>query len=179
MTRVSLFVPHLLSRCLWKAALQDLGIYWYLHLYYCPSNSKWLERFFFFFLSINGYQQWLYTLLIRTNSIKCIIGFPWASVWSSNFIYYHQGTSVTDMISLKGNRYSFKGNNSFQIVLLVFGEGYTLKEKNSRRLGAKSFLSELTPMQKGFGVEKSKQEISKVVSLIKNGVKPTQCIQLL
>ena len=71
------------------------------------------------------------------------------------------------MISLKGNRYSFKRNNSFQIVLLVFGEGSTLKEKNSRRLGAKSFLSELIPIQKGFGVEKSKQETSKVVSLIK------------
>ena len=45
-------------------------------------------------------------------------------------------------------------------------------------LGANSFLLELTSYLKGFGVQKIKQDITKVVSLVKkNRGKFTQCIQ--
>ena len=62
-----------------------------------------------------------------------------------------------------------------------------LKGKNLLPLGANSFLSEQINFQKGIHVEKSKQEVTKVVSLLKmggrggggggGGRKSTKCIQ--
>ena len=53
----------------------------------------------------------------------------------------------------------------------------TLKGKNLLPLEANSFLLEY-PFQKGFGVWKSKQDITEVVSLVKNGRKSTKSIHI-
>ena len=47
--------------------------------------------------------------------------------------------------------------------------GSTLKGKNLLPLGPDSFLLEQTPFWKGLRVQKSKQEVAKVVSLVQNG----------
>ena len=47
--------------------------------------------------------------------------------------------------------------------------GSTLKGKNLLPLGANSFLVEESPFQKGFVVQTNKQEVSKIVSLVKKG----------
>ena len=52
-----------------------------------------------------------------------------------------------------------------------------LKGKNLLPLEANSFLSEQTPFQKGIAVHENKQEVSKVVSLVKNDRKSTWCTQ--
>ena len=49
----------------------------------------------------------------------------------------------------------------------------SLKGKNWLPLGANSFLSEQTLFQKESGMQESKQEVTKVVSLVKNGRKKT------
>ena len=48
-------------------------------------------------------------------------------------------------------------------------KGATLKEKNLLPLGANSFLLEQTPFQKELDVPELKQEVTKVVSLLKHG----------
>ena len=55
----------------------------------------------------------------------------------------------------------------------------TLKGKNLLPRGANSFLLGYAPFQKGVGVPERKQEITKVVSLLKNGGKSTVCIKSL
>ena len=50
-------------------------------------------------------------------------------------------------------------------------KGSILIEKNLLRMGANSFLLEKTPFQKRIGVQESKQEVTKVVSLVRNGGK--------
>ena len=48
-------------------------------------------------------------------------------------------------------------------------KGSSLKRKNLPSFGANSFRSEEIPFQKGFRLQKSKQEVTKVVSLVKYG----------
>ena len=56
--------------------------------------------------------------------------------------------------------------------------GYTLKGKKLLPLGANSFLLEYIPFQKELGEQESKQEVSKVISLVKIPGKSTNCIHL-
>ena len=51
--------------------------------------------------------------------------------------------------------------------MLPFEKVSTLKGKNLLPTGANSFLLELTPFQKGFAVQESKQEATMVVSPLK------------
>ena len=47
--------------------------------------------------------------------------------------------------------------------------GSTLTGKNLLPVGANSYLLEKTPFQKGIGVQERKQQVTKVVSLVKMG----------
>ena len=62
------------------------------------------------------------------------------------------------------------------LFLLLSEKGSTLKGKNLLPLGANSFLLEQTLFQKGTGVPESKQEVTKVVFLVKNSRKSVECI---
>ena len=81
------------------------------------------------------------------------------------------------------SRKSKKKYNSFLSHLLVInGNGYTFWGVNypnhiASLLGANSFLLEQTLFQKGPDVQESQQEVTKIVSLVKNGGKSTKCIQ--
>ena len=77
-------------------------------------------------------------------------------------------------MDLKENVYTLKGCNSFW---QASEEGSTLKGKSLLPLGANSFLLEKIQFQKGLCVQESKQEITKVVSLLKYGGKSTKCIK--
>ena len=55
-------------------------------------------------------------------------------------------------------------------------KGSTLEGKNLLLVGANSFLLECTPFSEGTGVQESKQEVAKVVSLAENGGTSSKCI---
>ena len=63
----------------------------------------------------------------------------------------------------------FFTETTVKIVCLPSEKGSILKGKNLLPQGANSFLLELTPFQKGLGVQETKQELTKTVSLVQNG----------
>ena len=63
------------------------------------------------------------------------------------------------------------------LFLLTSEKGSTLKGKNLLpAMGANSFLLEQTTYQKANSIQESKQDLTKVVSLVKIGRKSTKCI---
>ena len=59
------------------------------------------------------------------------------------------------------------------------GKESTLKGKNLLLRGANSFLLEWTPFEKRISVQDSKQEITKVVSHVKNGRKNIPSVSMI
>ena len=73
--------------------------------------------------------------------------------------------------SFRGDNYVIKKFFSGEATLSIYGtpseKESTLKGKNLLPMGANSFLLEWTHFQMGLGVLESKQEVTKVVSLVK------------
>ena len=81
---------------------------------------------------------------------------------------------------------SMLNRHCFNVVCLLGREAYRLKlflfpyKKGCTPKGhnlLSYFLLKQTPFQKGLGVQECKQDVSKVISLVKNGGKSTKCIQ--
>ena len=87
--------------------------------------------------------------------------------WHNKYCYMH-GFLKT----IKGN---FQVKQLRQNYLLSSENGSVLKGKNFLN---KYFLLEWTSFQKGIGVQECNQEVIKVVSLVKNEGKSTQCVSL-
>ena len=71
------------------------------------------------------------------------------------------------LLSLKGNDTCSRETTLLKLFWFLSGKVSALKGKNLLPLGANSFLVEQTPFQKGLDVKKRKQEVTKVLSLIK------------
>ena len=69
--------------------------------------------------------------------------------------------------ALKGNRYTIKGGNSFKIVLPSLWKGVYSKREEFATMGSKFFPFRVDSFQNELGVQKSKQEVTKVASLVK------------
>ena len=78
---------------------------------------------------------------------------------------------------IKVNGYTYTGGNSVKTFCLPSEKGSTQKGKNLLPLGANSFLLELTPIRNGVDVQESKQEVTEIAYLAKNGLKSTKNIQ--
>ena len=81
------------------------------------------------------------------------------------FHYYQKKLmNKCNLKAIKRNGYSFKGDNSSKIGLSSFWKGDYSKRKEREQI--LSFQSG-PPFQKGLGVQESRQEVTKVVSLVK------------
>ena len=67
--------------------------------------------------------------------------------------------------------------NSINIVFVPFWKGVHSIKKEFAPRGSKFFPYRVDPFPKEFGVQWSKQEVTKVVSPGRKGVKSTKCIQ--
>ena len=77
---------------------------------------------------------------------------------------------------IKGNRCTFWGGNYQKWFASLLKKGIYLCRQEFVPI-AKSFVLGQNPFQKALCVQESKQEVTKVVSLVKNGGKCTRCIQ--
>ena len=86
---------------------------------------------------------------------------------------------------IKEIQYTFQGDNSVSHFASLLNRDLLNKErdystrKTFARTGRKFFPCGVNPFQKGIGVQESKQEDTKVVSLVRNGRKFAKCIQCL
>ena len=69
--------------------------------------------------------------------------------------------------SIKGHWYTFKGDNSVKVVFAPFWKGTYSKRKEFAPIGSKFFPFRVDPFQIGTDVQERKQELTKVVSLVK------------
>ena len=80
---------------------------------------------------------------------------------------------------VKGNEYTFNGDNSVQKVYVPFWKGMYSIRKEFAPKGSNSFLTKYTNLQKGIGDEDSKQEVTKGSPLWKMAAKsPDLCIPI-
>ena len=121
--------------------------------------------FFCFFLSLHAYLfPWIF--IVKSHDTQCMIMHHlkfWMHNISAVIDKFCTCYSVTMIINFKGNQYTFKGDNYLKIVLAPFWKGPTLKGKNLLPRGANSFQDLFS---KELDVQESKQEVTKVVSLV-------------
>ena len=79
--------------------------------------------------------------------------------------------SIGHYCDLKWNGYTYKGNNSSFVPILKRGP------LQKERICFSSSLLEETPYLKGLVVQESKQEVTEVISTVKNNGKPTKYTQ--
>ena len=103
-----------------------------------------------------------------------------------HIIYFKQKQTIYIAIASKasffnnaefeGNGYIFRGSKSANLCCLPFENGSTLKVKNTlplRNVVFFFFPLRADPFQNGLGVQESKEEATKIVSLVKNSGKST------
>ena len=79
-----------------------------------------------------------------------------------------------NILFIKGPVCTFRGRSLFQNFYLPSEKEYALKGKNLLPLGSKFFLFRVDPFQMGLGVQESKQEVTKFVSLVETDRKITK-----